>query len=269
MKKPLFSIITVTYNNKGGLEKIIASVKDQVFKDYEYIIIDGKSTDGTVEVIKEYQNDIDYWVSEKDKGIYDAMNKGINASTGELLFFLNAGDTFYDEEVLKDISAFYIDKNKPSGVYGGINYINPFEGIEYEEIIKGKIDLKKIKKGKMIRHQGLFLRKDVFERIGMFDLEYGLGGDYEFECRMFLEGIKCVYFDRVITNFYGGGAGSSLFKSYKIKGKIIKEKFGLLNYLRYLFFRGVYVLVVYLLEILGLLKHYLMLRKKFSPRKND
>lgn len=269
MSKPLFSIITVTYNSKDGLEKTIKSVKNQSCKEYEYIVIDGRSTDGTVNVIKKYEEGIDYWVSEDDGGIYDAMNKGIENSSGQLLFFLNAGDTFYDKEVLQDVKDFYLKNNKPECLYGGINYINPFKGVEYEEIIKEKVTFSKIKKGKMIRHQSLFVDKSVFERVGDFNLSYGLGGDYEFECRVFLSNIEGIFFDRIITNFYGGGAGGDLFKSYKIKGRIIREKFGILYYLRYFLFRGLYVLVVYLLEFFGLLKFYLKLRKKFSSRKND
>lgn len=266
MNKPLFSIITVTYNCKDDLEKTVKSVSNQVLRDFEHIIIDGKSTDGTVDVIKKYGEDIDYCVSEKDKGIYDAMNKGVKASKGELLFFLNAGDIFYDNKVLEEVRDFYINNNKPSGLYGGINYINPIKGIEYEEIIKEEIDFKKIKMGKMIRHQSLFLRKDVFERTGMFDLEYGLGGDYEFECRLFLEGIKCVYFDRVIANFYGGGAGGNLFKAYKVKAKIIKDKFGKFNYIKYLLIRGICVLGVFILKKLGILKRVLIFRARMKQR---
>lgn len=269
MNKPLFSIITVTYNSKDGLEKTIKSVKNQSLKDYEYIVIDGKSTDGTVDIIKKYQNNIDYWVSEKDEGIYDAMNKGVAAATGVLVFFLNAGDTFYDSKVLKDVKELYLKTDKPKCIYGGINYVNPLGGIDYEEIISEEINISKIKKGKMIRHQSLFVTKSVFDEIGDFDLSYGLGGDFEFECRLFLREIECVYFDRVITNFYGGGAGSNLFKTYRVKGKIVREKFGFVHYLRYLLFRGIYVLVVYLFSFFGVLKFYLKLRTRFKSKNNE
>jgi glycosyltransferase involved in cell wall biosynthesis len=261
MKKPLFSIITVTYNSKDVLEKTVESVKDQSCKDYEYIVIDGKSTDGTIDVIKNYENEIDYWVSEEDKGIYDAMNKGIKNSSGQLIFFLNAGDTFYDKEVLQDVKDFYLKNNKPECLYGGINYINPFKEVGYEEVIKEKITLTKIKKGKMIRHQSLFVNKSTFDKVGYFDLSYGLGGDYEFECRLFGDEIECIYFDRVVTNFYGGGAGGDLFNSYKTKGRIIREKFGKFYYIKYLLVRGLYVLAIIVLRKLGVLKGILTFRK--------
>lgn len=98
MKK--FSIITVVFNDKYGLERTIKSVIGQTYKNFEYIIIDGGSTDGTVDVIKEYDNQITYWVSESDKGIYNAMNKGIKIASGEYCNFMNAGDTFADNSIL-------------------------------------------------------------------------------------------------------------------------------------------------------------------------
>src|SRR5574344_525947 len=97
------SIITINNNDAAGLEKTIKSIINQTFTDYEYIIIDGGSTDESVEVIKKYTEHIDYWVSEPDKGIYNAMNKGINQTEGEYLNFLNSGDTYYDNNVLNKI----------------------------------------------------------------------------------------------------------------------------------------------------------------------
>jgi glycosyltransferase involved in cell wall biosynthesis len=262
MVKPLFTIITVTLNDKNGLGKTIKSVINQGCKDYEYIIIDGESTDGSIDVIKKYEKDITYWVSEKDKGIYDAMNKGVGIAKGQLIFFLNAGDTFYDKKVLQDVKDFYLKNDKPECLYGGINYINPFKGVEYKEIVKERVTLSKIKKGKMIRHQSLFVDKSVFEKVGDFNLSYGFAGDFEFECRLFLNNIECVFLDRVITDFYGGGAGSDLFKSYKMKGRIIRERFGIVAYLRYFFLRGIHILVVYLLRFIGLLQFTLKIRRR-------
>lgn len=101
MKK--ISIVTIVYNNKQGLENTIKSVISQTYEDKEYLVIDGGSTDGSVDVINEYSDKIDYWVSEKDKGIYDAMNKGLKAATGEWVIFMNSSDVFVDEHVLSNI----------------------------------------------------------------------------------------------------------------------------------------------------------------------
>ena len=103
-----YSIITINYNNADGLRRTIESVVSQTFDDYEYVIIDGGSTDGSVDVIKEYENKISYWVSEKDGGIYNAMNKGVKASNGEYLIFMNSGDVFYRDKVLEDIMPYLL-----------------------------------------------------------------------------------------------------------------------------------------------------------------
>lgn len=99
-----YSIITVNYNNKEGLRNTIESVIHQTYRDFEFIVIDGGSTDGSAEVLKEYDSQITYWVSEKDKGIYNAMNKGIAKATGDYLNFMNSGDCFYDEGVLERVA---------------------------------------------------------------------------------------------------------------------------------------------------------------------
>lgn len=98
------SVITINYNNRDGLKKTIESVVNQTYKDFEYIIIDGGSTDGSVEVLKEYSDKIDYWVSEPDKGIYNAMNKGIDIAKGEYSLFINSGDCIYDDMTLLGVS---------------------------------------------------------------------------------------------------------------------------------------------------------------------
>lgn len=97
------SIITINYNNSGDLENTIKSVISQDFKDYEYIVIDGGSTDGSIDIIKKYEDEIDYWVSEPDKGIYNAMNKGVDHSNGEYCNFMNSGDLFYNSNVLRNV----------------------------------------------------------------------------------------------------------------------------------------------------------------------
>ena len=97
------SVITINYNNRDGLRQTIESVVGQTYRDFEYIIIDGGSTDGSVDVIKEYADKIDYWVSEKDKGIYNAMNKGVAVALGEYCLFLNSGDTLCHPDVLAQV----------------------------------------------------------------------------------------------------------------------------------------------------------------------
>ena len=110
-----YSIITVNYNNREGLRKTIESVIHQTFRDFEFIVIDGGSTDGSAEVLKEYNAQIDYWVSEPDKGIYNAMNKGIKKATGEYLNFMNSGDCFYDNDILRTVTSYGFDTDIITG----------------------------------------------------------------------------------------------------------------------------------------------------------
>ncbi len=117
-KAPKFSIITVVYNDVENIEETIKSLLNQTYKNFEYIIIDGKSDDGTVEKIKKYEKEITYFVSEKDGGIYDAMNKGIKISSGEFLFFLNSNDFFYNKNVLKNIAEISEKNKKEDIIYG-------------------------------------------------------------------------------------------------------------------------------------------------------
>ena len=119
---PRFSIITVSYNAKEDLEKSIKSVSNQTFKNYEYLVIDGNSTDGTKELLRKYDKEINYWVSEKDNGIYNAMNKGARVAKGDYLYFLNAGDTFSDKNSLEGVSR-EIDNNQDL-IYGRIRVVN-------------------------------------------------------------------------------------------------------------------------------------------------
>ena len=104
-----FSIITINYNNKDGLERTVKSVISQTFQDFEYIIIDGGSTDGSVDVIKKFADRIDYWVSEPDKGVYNAMNKGIQQAHGDYLNFMNSGDCYYDKYRLEKIMKYNLE----------------------------------------------------------------------------------------------------------------------------------------------------------------
>ena len=104
-----YTIITINYNNKEGLERTIKSTAKQTFKNFEYIVIDGGSTDGSVEVIKQYASEIDFWVSEKDNGIYHAMNKGVSHAHGDYLLFMNSGDTFHSPDVLNSVAEYQED----------------------------------------------------------------------------------------------------------------------------------------------------------------
>jgi glycosyltransferase involved in cell wall biosynthesis len=202
---PKLSIITVNLNNREGLERTIQSVVSQTFSDFEYIIIDGGSTDGSVEVIREYADRIDYWVSEPDKGIYNAMNKGIKLAKGEYLLFLNSGDWLADENVIGD----FCDKNfKDDIVSGNMMLWDNGVSILREAIQKEKLEFEHFYENH-IPHPATFIRKKLFEIYGLYNENFKIVSDWEFFLNCLVIN-KCRYnnFERLISYFDMNGVSS-------------------------------------------------------------
>lgn len=170
------TIVTVVYNDKKGIDKTIQSVLTQTYKNIEYVIIDGASNDGTLECIKKYEKDISFWLSEKDQGIYDAMNKGILRANGYLINFMNAGDVFYNEDTIAHIAALYADEDI---IYGNIlrqygRYRSKAKGIvnPSPHIIDFLYNT--------FHHQASFIKKDLFSRVGLYSTSLRLASDWKF-----------------------------------------------------------------------------------------
>lgn len=187
---PLISIITVSYNAVLTIEATIISVIKQSYPNIEYIIIDGGSTDGTVEIIKKYTDRITYWCSEPDKGIYDAMNKGIDQARGEWINFMNAGDTFYDYSVLsyifsQNISDIYsIVYGKTLFIYDTMNQI----------VVKGN------NKYMPACHQSIFARTEDMKN-NKFDLKYKIASDYNYFHSLFFRNSNYLFVDCIISKY--------------------------------------------------------------------
>jgi len=163
------SIITVVYNDVKNIERTILSVVNQTYKNIEYIVIDGVSTDGTIDICNKYMNNISIFSSEKDTGIYNAMNKGIKKASGDWVFFLNSGDLFYDESV---IESFMNIDNKGVDIFYGMNCTKDLKKLYHpKKITKLMFALER-----MICHQGIFARREVFEN-NYFDESYRLIAD--------------------------------------------------------------------------------------------
>ena len=171
---PKLSIITINYNNVNGLNKTINSVVNQTYKNFEYIVIDGGSTDGSVELIKSYQDKINFWLSEPDKGIYNALNKGINHSNGEYLLFLNGDDCLINNDALKKISKHLENKDL---IYFDINYINKncIKKITYPDSLSFYFFYTNT-----ICHQSIFFKKELFSKYGLYDEELKIVSDWKF-----------------------------------------------------------------------------------------
>ena len=170
-----YSIITVNYNNKEGLRKTIESVIHQTYCDFEYIVIDGGSTDGSADVLREYDKEITYWVSEPDKGIYNAMNKGIRKATGEYLNFMNSGDCFYDYEVLKSVTKHQLSQDI---IVGRDFHYNAKTGQGFATILPQRISMLTFYV-QTLPHQSTFFRKKLFDNY-LYDESYKIVSDLKF-----------------------------------------------------------------------------------------
>ncbi|MBA7518376.1 hypothetical protein ES705_10446 [subsurface metagenome] len=174
LKYPLVSVITVVKNGERYLEETIQSIISQTYDNVEHIIIDGGSTDNTLNIIQKYENKIDYWISEGDEGIYDGMNKGIDLAKGEWINFMNAGDKFYENNTIEKIFVGN-DYNNDDFIYGDYKIVyNP----KFSRIQKAG-EIKNLWKGMVFSHQSLFARCEVFKKY-KFNINNKIGADFEF-----------------------------------------------------------------------------------------
>jgi len=193
------SIISICHNEVNGIKNTIQSVLNQGFRDFEYIIIDGNSNDGTREVIENYKDKVDLFISEDDAGIYSAMNKGLYRAKGEYVLFLNGGDYLYNDKVLADV--FSIEIRKPI-IYG---YCETRTSINTPTLFRAPKNLTKLHLIKTsIPHQATFIKRELFLKYGMFDEAFKIAGDYDFLLRLVIKHsvkaqyvpVLCSYFDR-------------------------------------------------------------------------
>lgn len=196
-----YSIITINYNNRDGLRRTIESVINQTFTDYEYILIDGGSTDGSVDVIKEYKQHINYWVSEPDKGIYNAMNKGIIVANGEYVNFMNSGDTFYNNKVLSIVSEFVGGQDF---IVGKDFHQNPIT----KEYATTQLPIRKSMAMfylQTIPHQSAFIRRALFDG-HPYDESLHIVADWKFYLdTIIVEGKTLQFIDTIICRREQGG----------------------------------------------------------------
>lgn len=206
MNKKL-TIITVCYNSENYIEETIKSVINQEYKNIEYIIIDGKSTDSTLDIIKNYckLNKFIKYLSEEDNGIYDAMNKGIKLATGEYIFFLNSGDRLFDNKVLSDVSIM-TEKNIDI-LYGNVvkTLNSKYEVVKYSPLYHLKMII-----GRTICHQAMFVRRKNFIKYGNFDNNFKLASDFDFILRILKKNGRFKYIDRNIAYYDLSGISSKV-----------------------------------------------------------
>ena len=186
-----FSIITVTYNAASCLENSIKSVIDQNYSNIEYIIIDGGSKDGTLDIIKRYSNYISFWISEKDNGIYDAINKGLSHATGDFVLILGSDDLLYEQNILSIISKNIV---RPDYIhYGNVKWKGT------NQIRCGKFNVFKWGWAN-IPHQAIFYPRSVYKMF-KYDEQYRIYADYAYNLNLIKNGIHFYYIDAIVTNY--------------------------------------------------------------------
>lgn len=214
----LFSIITVCFNSETTIERTIKSVLEQSCHDYEYILVDGASSDRTMEIIRKYEPLFQgrmKVISEPDQGIYDAMNKGIRAASGELIGIVNSDD-YYEKDALDKIAGAYRGYDYTI-IYGLVRSVT--DGKEVMVYLKNHEFIEK----DMITHPSCFITKKLYERFGMYSLEYPYSSDYEFMLRVNKEKeVKFIKIYEIITNFSTGGVSDSV-KAYRDTLRLLHE----------------------------------------------
>ena len=211
------SIITVVYNNDKTIEVAIKSVLSQSYSNIDYVIIDGGSSDKTVTIINEYKEQLGYFISEKDKGIYDAMNKGIYAAKGDVIGILNSDDLYQDTNVIETVMNQFKQNPSIDVVYGDLVYVKSDNVNKVVRNWKSNSYYNRFfENGNVPPHPSLFVKKSVYEKAGLFNLDFKLAADYEFMLRIFKKhNFNSKYINRVIVKMRLGGATNQSFSNIK------------------------------------------------------
>jgi glycosyltransferase involved in cell wall biosynthesis len=230
-EKPLISIITVVYNGEKHLEQTIKSVIEQSYDNVEYIIVDGGSNDSTLDIIKKYEDKIDYWVSEEDEGIYHAMNKGITLASGDIIGLINADD-YYEDNIFEEIVSTY-EKNKCDLIFGDCTTITLQGDMKINRAMPQckkytflPCSLSWIWFGMLFNHPASFISMDWYKKYGLFDDSYKIAGDYELLLRLYRSGGTFSQIKKNLAYFREGGISTSLEYStllYNEKKKILRD----------------------------------------------
>lgn len=254
------SVITVCYNAIQGIERTIKSVLSQSYPEIEYIVIDGNSTDGTVDIIRKYADKIAYYVSEPDYGIYDAMNKGIKVATGEWINFLNAGDCYYNSTSVENM----FSQNILSSI--DVVYGYQVHSYDYGKFVRKRLPLSFFNTGMPFGHESCFVRACVMKLTG-FDTNYCIAADYNFFYSLYVSGNKFQPVDVIVTDFESmEGVSSSIktsFMTHRETSKI-NGSFASVQYMKRMFVLYVRVFLKRLLP-----KSVVIMRQRRQREQND
>lgn len=214
------SIITATYNSAKTISDTLKSLNEQTYPDIEYIIIDGGSKDNTLSLIKSSCSRVSVIISEPDKGIYDALNKGILSATGDIVGFLHSDDFFAYPDAVKDIVDAMRESNADA-VYGDLNYISSTDNdVIVRKWVSGGFDINKMKLGWMPPHPTFYMKRACYQRFGSFDLSYKISADYDSLLRyLWIHKVTVKYIPKVIINMRVGGMSNRSLSNMIMKTK--------------------------------------------------
>lgn len=255
-KNILVSIITPCFNSAKFIERTIKSVLNQSYKNIEYIIIDGGSNDGTVDIIKKYENKISYWSSEPDKGMYYAINKGMYLAKGEVVAYLNSDDIYYPDTLKKVISLFQA-RSDIDFVYGKLNFINKDDSKLYTLTYPiFNLDLFKSSNYSMIGQPSSFWKRDLMKKVNYFDVSFTLASDFDFFIKCGMRG-KFFFTPEILAAFRIHS--SQLTSRYKIRSqneiKIIHKRYHHNKFISYF-----YSLYFKIINIKALIQKFFLLK---------
>jgi glycosyltransferase involved in cell wall biosynthesis len=203
------SIITVCYNSSATIEDTIKSVKSQTYKDVEYIIVDGGSTDNTNQIVNKYSDFVDLHISEKDEGLYDAMNKGIQRAKGDVVGILNSDDIFCSKNSLAELMSGFTSEHV-DGVYSDLVYVRTRDTSKVTRLYSSKIFKQSlIKYGLMLPHPTFYVKRSVYRRYGLYKTDYRVAADFEFIARCVSKGIELNRVANITIKMREGGISSS------------------------------------------------------------
>lgn len=236
-ERPLVSIITVVYNGEAFLEKTMQSVLSQTYDNIEYIVVDGNSTDGTLAIIQQYEDQVDYWRSEPDTGLYDAMNKGIRLATGDYLWFMNAGDEIESTTILEQMMS---QTNYADVIYGEANLIDPQGKIlgTRTELTTRKLPVQlswvDMGKGMVVCHQAMLVKRDMAPA---YDLEYYCSADIDWTTKVLKRAATVLNMNKVVCRYMTEGISERKRKKcWQERFKITLKHFGFFGAVYYSFY---------------------------------
>lgn len=213
------SIITATYNSESTILDTVKSLESQIYSNIEYIIVDGNSSDSTIELIKQHSTRVSTFIIESDKGIYDALNKGLNAATGDIVGFLHSDDLFSSSDSVANlVSAF---ESSSDAIYADLEYVDKLDTNKVVRLWKsGNYSLSKITSGWMPPHPTFYMKTSLYKKLGVFDLNYKIAADYDSLLRyLWVNKIKVSYLPEVLIKMRVGGASNRSLKNIIQKTK--------------------------------------------------